>query len=439
MRVVIIALLSFNLLAQAPSLNFENSCTRGEEVKISAVGDILMHLVLQVQSYRYANRNGQNFRHMWEELIPIFDQMDISYANLESPVVTARQMNHERYKPRRGQSTWRNYYDSPDYQYILRNGGTNYPRFNTGVELLDDLLLDFNLLSTANNHSADRDSLGIDATIDNLEERNILFTGTRRRGEPINERPWYAVANENGFEIAFIACTESTNGLDNRYQSNNDINRRRLSSQVLRCYDESGHNSEYLMDQVRTLSSEYDAVIVTPHWGAEYTQRIDQKRRNLSRELFENGALAIFGAHPHVVQPWEKMRVTDFHGKTKDRFVIYSLGNFIANQAAEVDRRTGIVLVLGLVRDRNQETQIQNVKYHPFFITTRATSPRRNFIQAVSYDHEHQHNNQTLRDYIEESDVYVNQALPRAHRISNINQTIETNFQIRNGQLRNCQ
>ena len=93
--------------------------------------------------------------------------------------------------------------------------------------------------------------------------------------------------------------------------------------------------------------------------------------------------MAVLAAHPHVVQPWEKIeKLTDDLGQTKDRFIIYSLGNFIANQGSgkatmgDVKKRTGMILHLGLTKNKTG-TFINGVKYFPYYVTTSSSGPSR--------------------------------------------------------------
>ncbi len=81
-------------------------------------------------------------------------------------------------------------------------------------------------------------------------------------------------------------------------------------------------------DQVRLASSISTAkadgaelVFVVPHWGAEF--RLDSftaRQQQIGRWLIDNGADAVVGGHPHVIQPTEI-----YQGKP----IIYSLGNFV--------------------------------------------------------------------------------------------------------------
>lgn len=62
-------------------LEFKNKCDQGEEVTISAVGDVLLHSPLQQQAFQDQN----TYKSLWPKMIPIFKKFAISYANFEGP------------------------------------------------------------------------------------------------------------------------------------------------------------------------------------------------------------------------------------------------------------------------------------------------------------------------------------------------------------------
>src|SRR5690606_33385277 len=112
-------------------------------------------------------------------------------------------------------------------------------------------------------------------------------------------------------------------------------------NQVLRCGD--GSTVEQTIAQLRATGRyakrepKVDAVIVTPHWGKEYTHEVGDKERELARKWIEAGALAVIGSHPHVVQPWERIVAED----GREGLVLYSLGNFASHQP-ELPRRSSL-------------------------------------------------------------------------------------------------
>ncbi|MEM6994426.1 MAG: CapA family protein [Myxococcota bacterium] len=300
-----------------------------ERVTIAAVGDVLLHKELQ----RQAIASPIRFRSLWQGLAAELSAADMTYANLEGPM--AYGINRALQEvPDPGLR-----FDDEVY--------TGWNRFNYPPQLADDLArAGFDVVSTANNHALDRGALGADRTLDALDHFGVAHTGTRRAG---SRDPWHAVVHANGFAIAWLACAQHTNHLpDDRRQ-------------VLRCFA----RDRTLEAQVRTLAADpaVDAVIVTPHWGAEYVAAPNGKQRRLARRLIDAGALAVLGSHPHVLQPWTTHVAPDGH----EGFIVYSLGNFVSHQQ-ELGRRTSAVVSITLARDESGRARFERADYVPFAV-----------------------------------------------------------------------
>lgn len=314
-------------------LVFDGACTEGDRLTIAAVGDVLLHGRLQVQAFAQDDR----YISLWRPVADLLRAADVTYANLEGPTaagVTAR-----------GRSV-----DDPgetfdDYVY------TSYPMFNYNPALIDDLMASgVDVVSTANNHSLDRWSLGVDRTIDALEERGLAFSGTRRQGA--TDQPWYAITRNGGFNLAWLACTYATNGIPDR------------EDQVLFCYEDTATIEGLIVELA--ANDDIDAVIVTPHWGQEYDANPNDPEVDLAHRFLDAGALAVIGSHPHVLQPWERYITAD----GRETFAIYSLGNFVSGQT-HLPRRSTLLLYLGLTRAQDGRVVINGARYVPLHMSRR--------------------------------------------------------------------
>jgi len=147
--------------------------------------------------------------------------------------------------------------------------------------------LGFNLLNIANNHMADQGYSAIDSTRKYLEENHIFPLGD------------------------YSDCS-----LKYKYQKDNFIF---LGANLV-------YKSKYcvqdLLQEIKELKTKDTNlyVIVTPHWGTEYTSSPDDFQKQTAHQLIEAGADLIIGHHPHVVQATE-----EYQGK----LIFYSLGNFV--------------------------------------------------------------------------------------------------------------
>lgn len=317
----------------AGPLEFTEPCRAGKRLTIAAVGDVLLHSPLQKQAYE------RGFESLWTGVTRIVGQADLTYANFEGPAAAGVNSSGQAVR---------------DPGLVFDNAVyTSYPMFNYNPGLIPALqTLGVDVVSTANNHAMDRRSLGADKTIEAMKEHGLPFTGTRPSTEP--DAPRYAITEKNGFKIGWIACSFSTNGIPDP------------KKQVLMCFTDTAEIERTIAD----LKTRTDAVIVTPHWGVEYVYTPGKDQKDLAKRFINAGALAVFGGHPHVVQPWEKVTAAD----GREGFVIYSLGNFVSGQTP-TPRRASLVLYLGLTKDGAGKVTINGARYVPLTMRSWTVEP----------------------------------------------------------------
>lgn len=316
----------FAFKATKPLLN----CHKSDRITVAAVGDILLHLPLQ----RKASFAG--FQSLWSEAIPYIQSADIAFANIEGPMAY-------------GVSKSGNLIKDPGHR-VDGQVYTSYPLFNYHPKLANALKRSgFDVVSTANNHALDRYSVGVDRTIKVLDNAKLNHMGTRTRN---SDETWYTVTEKNGFKVAWLACTEGTNGITDSYH------------QVLHCYKKS--DQKELLALIQELKQKVDAVIITPHWGKQYQRTVSKRQKRLAVQLLEAGATAIIGTHPHVVQPVKYYRTKD----GRQTLVAYSLGNFVSYQGTPKNRST-IILYFSLVRKQNHVV-VEDLGYIPAYMNNRS-------------------------------------------------------------------
>lgn len=316
------------LLTSLSTWGREFRCGDGDIV-LGFTGDILVHDAL----YR-SILNQQSFVPLWKEVTPLFQKAHYTVANLEGPAAWGID--------RSGRDT-----GDSSFSYDLNiYSGTRFS-FNFHPQILSDLKVSgIDLISTANNHSLDRQWRGVDRTLEASEEVGLATTGTRKS----NSTQWFDhIAHIQGFRVAFLSCTASTNGIPD------------TKKQVLHCYDSQRTVERYIRSAIERRVA--DAVIVLPHWGEEYQQSPSSQQRLWGQRFLDAGALAVVGNHPHVLQPMEEYR--DREGRKK--VIAYSMGNFLAYQS-KIPRKTGAVLYLKLTRaNRDSQVEIESVGYSPTF------------------------------------------------------------------------
>lgn len=311
-------------------LAFDGACEpKGDVVTIAAVGDIMGHRELQRQAYRSADGFGE----IWANVADLLDAADITYANLEAPTAQGIARDGELARDPGVK------FDNDVY--------SGYAKFNINAVILENLLAaGVDIVSTANNHSLDRGSLGVDRTLDALDKAKLPHTGTRRKG---TKEKWHTLTKSGDLNIAWLACTLHTNfGKDD-------------FDQVLHCFDKK--------DSVRKLvgklsaSEKIDAIIVTPHWGKEYSHQPRKRQHEFAQRWVDAGATAIIGSHPHVIEPWDTLEAPD----GRRALVMYSLGNFFSHQRT-LNRRSTVVMYFGLRKGEDGDVEVVGARYVPLHV-----------------------------------------------------------------------
>lgn len=312
-------------------LEFTASCRRTEPTAtISFVGDILVHRAI----YEAVVRGPKRFASTWQRTIPYFRKADFSVGNLEGPAALGIDAKGK---------------DHGDIGFVydgLVYSGTNFV-FNYHPQILPELLQSgIDLITLANNHSLDRRSLGIDRTLQAAAHYGMPTVGTRLSTDP--HADFHQIKKINNIQVAFIGCTEFTNGKVDTY------------NQVLWCYKQA----DKIVDLIKDLSrrTDVDAIVVLPHWGNEYENAPDRDQKNYARKFLNAGATAVIGSHPHVLQPWEKYMTPD----GRETLISYSLGNFLAGQAG-LEKQTGAILYLGLSKGESGKARIFGAGYTPTY------------------------------------------------------------------------
>lgn len=298
-------------------------------IKISFLGDILC----QLPFLKAAKKRNNDFYTAFENLQPLLQDSDYVVANLETPIA--------------GEEAG---YTNDIYS------------FNTPAEFLDALKrLKIDLYLTANNHCLDRGTKGLKNTLQELDKRKMTHTGTG----PTR----YHLAKFGDTTIAFLNYTACVNedkwNLYGHELEDNDLNllididkyltyrteKRKqnipfytLRKKIGNCISQSFqlklksalgikqhpiYDNEPLdavkglqLDKVRQdiakAKSEADLVILLPHCGGQFNTKPGRLSQELFQTLFDFGADAVIGNHPHTIQE------TGLHnGKP----YAYSLGN----------------------------------------------------------------------------------------------------------------
>ncbi len=278
-----------------PKVKREEKKEEIQKISLVMVGDALIHKSVYMDAK--TDDNNYDFRYIFEYIEPIIKTHDLAFYNQET-IIGGKQL-----------------------------GFSSYPRFNTPEEFADAMVeIGFNVVSLANNHSLDKGENGIINSINYWKNKNVLTAGTYLS---IEDKENKEIKEKNGISYTLLAYTTNTNGLhvpDGKEYLVNVFNYEKAKDDIIR-----------LRDKV-------DLLLVSMHWGDEYTNEPNKQQKQIAHFLASLNVDIIIGHHPHVIQPIEYIEGT---------LVFYSLGNFLSAQIG-VDRLTGMICSLDISKITNE-------------------------------------------------------------------------------------
>ena len=316
-----------------PENSEENEKEEAEDTTFSlcAIGDIICHNT-QYQDAYSSDSDSYDFSYVFDDISLYTKTADLCIGNLETT------------------------FAGKDRGY------SSYPTFNTPDELASNLKkLGLDVLTTANNHCLDKGIDGLNRTIDILNDADISHLGTYKSQE---ERDTVLIKYVKGLKIAFINYTYGTNGIT-------------VPSDKTYCVNLID-NDLILKDINSAKEQNADIIVACMHWGTEYNTSPSSSQKETADFLFKNGVDIVLGGHPHVLQPMEKRTVTLDDGTTKDGFIIYSLGNFMADQNAK-NTKDSIILDLTITKHVDGTVTIDKAEYIPIYLYKDSSSKEKKF------------------------------------------------------------
>lgn len=316
-----------------PENSEENEKEEAEDTTFSlcAIGDIMCHNTQYQDAYN-SDSDSYDFSYVFDDISLYTKTADLCIGNLETT------------------------FAGKDRGY------SSYPTFNTPDELASNLKkLGLDVLTTANNHCLDKGIDGLNRTIDILNDADISHLGTYKSQE---ERDTVLIKYVKGLKIAFINYTYGTNGIT-------------VPSDKTYCVNLID-NDLILKDINSAKEQNADIIVACMHWGTEYNTSPSSSQKETADFLFKNGVDIVLGGHPHVLQPMEKRTVTLDAGTTKDGFIIYSLGNFMADQNAK-NTKDSIILDLTITKHVDGTVTIDKAEYIPIYLYKDSSSKEKKF------------------------------------------------------------
>lgn len=248
------------------------------DVVFVVAGDNLIHKSIYMSMI---NNHKGSFDSIYENVKPYLKDSDFSIINLETPVVK----------------------DMDDY--------SDYPKFGSPIEVIDGIKnAGFTAVTLANNHIYDKGVGGVNTTIQELENKDIIHIG-------VNDDKPYKLVKRNGIIFSLLNFTYGVNSLPSKKYEDSFI-----------CLNDE----ERVRGAIREAYKNSDAVIVFVHWGDEYSEKVNEEQEYYAKVFYDEGVNVVVGTHPHVSQKYELYN---------DKMLIYySIGNFISSKK-DTDKNNG--------------------------------------------------------------------------------------------------
>lgn len=298
-------------------------------ITVAAVGDVLTHTPV-IESARDVYDGSYDFRPIFAPMAPYLRRADYTVANLESRLA------------------------GPEWGY------SGFPIFNSPQQLAPALRwAGVDLVATANNHAMDTGWEGLVTTLDNLDEAGLAHVGTYRSAE---ERATPVVVEIQGIRVGFVNGAAGASG---------------KALPADKQFAVSGLDVDQIIEDAMTARVwGADIVIAMVHFGDEYDREPTEQQEEITKSLMSGGVDVVLGSHPHVVQRIE--HVFQYSGwKVTNKYVAYSLGNFVSSQRWRYSD-SGLVVYVHLEK-RGLRTYVNGLSYLPVYVQQSEVSGRTAF------------------------------------------------------------
>ncbi len=304
------------------------------DINISAVGDLMVY----DYQLEYALKDGGfDFSNSFSYITPFLSDNNMLIGDLEGVMAGPDSSATEKFNGYTGDKDSMTFNIPETFADALKKAG-------------------FTILSLANEQALDMGRSGLKNTIDNLDKKGMIHTGTV--SETGDKR--YITRNINGINFAILSYTNVMD--ENRSEEDLEY------VNYLKGYDATAVNDLCQLIS-KTKTEGIDCVIVYLHDGTLYSGDPTEEQRSLARKLCDSGADIIFSSHPHVIQPMELYK-TGNEGE-RNCLIFYSLGNFLSSQQYQLQnkypRDLGCIVKLHMEKDK-YGVKIDTVKVLPTYV-----------------------------------------------------------------------
>lgn len=280
-------------------------------------GDTLTHSPVVEAASRNAGGTGYDFGTMFSLVAPLVSSVDLAVCHLETPM-------------------------APPGEPL-----STFPLYGVPAEIASGLAsAGYDRCSTASNHTLDRGTAGIDATVSGLAAAGLGQSGMART--PHEAVP--GVFEVNGVRLAHLSYTFGFNGLhlpDDRPWTSTPIDPLRI-----------------VADAIVARQRGAEVVIVSLHWGTEGRSEVSPWQREVAQLVTATGEVdLIVGHHAHVLQPIEQVN---------GRWVVFGLGNALSNMPTRpswtASTQDGAIVTLALNERADGRFEVARPVVHPTWV-----------------------------------------------------------------------
>ena len=264
---------------------------------LSFSGDIMLGRGLLYQ----LEKNGYQYPYL--EIKDTLSNVDISFANLECPLsdtgVPVMKEETIIFKA------------DPKNAYYLKEAG-------------------FDVLCLANNHTMDQGKDALMNTIKVLEDNDIVPIGA---GKNYQEAHSLKTIDKNGCRFGFLGFT--------LFPPEGYFH--------LRDKPDVAFFNENSANEIKEAKAKCDFLIVSYHFGVEYSKHKSDLQKKAAELAIDNGADLVVGHHPHVTQPMEVY---------KGKYIFYSLGNFIFDRQKHLKTDETVMPIITVVENKLEDYEL---------------------------------------------------------------------------------
>lgn len=292
-----------------------------QEISFAFSGDILVHSPIWKRAAVNAGGKGYDFRPMFEGIAPLLGTVDSAICHLEVPV-------------------------APDGEEP-----STFPKYGAPVEIVDAIVHGgYDRCSTASNHSMDRGTRGIDATLAAFDALKLGQSGMARTPDEAEPK----IVRIKGVAVSHLSYTWKANGIDLPRDEPWRVG-------ILT-------SDRVIADARKARAAGAEIVIASLHWGLESSMAPVRSQVEVAEDITASGEVdLIVGHHAHVIQP-----IMQVNG----RWVVYGVGNSISNMPPDngyypPESQDGIIVTVAFERGADGTFSVATPVAHPTWVDKR--------------------------------------------------------------------